>query len=197
VIQVTRTQMNTNVSLSQATKSLEWDWDLEMIWSFVLCLGVKSRALVLNAMAENLDALKCGGWGVFIAPPTKMAVGEVVCRWAHRRVRCATGHCSLLQTTVGAVAVASHGTSDSLVAHRTVLWIIAEWPSKNLKLSSSELISLVHQTLSDGAPDSPVRQTKAAFDWFCSFLFEPYLGLFIGLCWTFCTCRTYNLEQTS
>jgi hypothetical protein len=33
-----------------------------------------------------------------------------------------------------------------------------------------------------GASDSPVRQTKAAFDWFCSFLFEPYLGLFIGLC---------------
>jgi hypothetical protein len=28
-----------------------------------LCLVVKSRALVLNAMAENLDALKCGGWG--------------------------------------------------------------------------------------------------------------------------------------
>jgi hypothetical protein len=49
-----------------------------------LCLGVKSRALVLNAMAENLDALKCGGWGVFIAPTTKMAVGEAVCRWAHQ-----------------------------------------------------------------------------------------------------------------
>jgi hypothetical protein len=30
----------------------------------LLCLGVKSRALVLNAMAENLDALECGGWGV-------------------------------------------------------------------------------------------------------------------------------------
>jgi hypothetical protein len=28
-----------------------------------LCLGVKFKALVLNAMAENLDALKCGGWG--------------------------------------------------------------------------------------------------------------------------------------
>jgi hypothetical protein len=28
-----------------------------------LCLRVKSRALVLNAMTENLDALKCGGWG--------------------------------------------------------------------------------------------------------------------------------------
>jgi hypothetical protein len=33
-----------------------------------------------------------------------------------------------------------------------------------------------------GAPDSPVRQTRAAFGWFCSFIFEPYLGLFIGLC---------------
>jgi hypothetical protein len=62
-----------------------------------LCLGVKSRALVLNVMAENLDTLKCGGWGVFIAPTTKMAVGAAVCRWAHRTVRCATGHCPVCQ----------------------------------------------------------------------------------------------------
>jgi hypothetical protein len=55
-----------------------------------MCLGVKSIALVLNAMAENLDALKCGGWGVFIAPTTKIVVGEAVCRWAHRTVRCAS-----------------------------------------------------------------------------------------------------------
>jgi hypothetical protein len=31
-------------------------------------------------MAENLDAMKCGGWGVFIAPTTNMAVGEGFCR---------------------------------------------------------------------------------------------------------------------
>jgi hypothetical protein len=49
-----------------------------------LCLGVKSRALVLNAMAENLDALNVWWLGVFIAPPTKMAIGETVCQWAHR-----------------------------------------------------------------------------------------------------------------
>jgi hypothetical protein len=55
-----------------------------------LCLGVKSRALVLNAMAENLDALKCGGWGVFIAPTTKVVVGDGCCRRAHRTVRCAS-----------------------------------------------------------------------------------------------------------
>jgi hypothetical protein len=32
-------------------------------------------------MAENLDALKCGGWGVFIAPTTKMAVGKAAVVW--------------------------------------------------------------------------------------------------------------------
>jgi hypothetical protein len=35
-------------------------------------------------MAENLDALKCGGWGVFIAPTTKRTVGEGFCRMAHQ-----------------------------------------------------------------------------------------------------------------
>jgi hypothetical protein len=48
-------------------------------------------------MAENLDALKCGGWGVFIAPTTKRTVGEGFCRMVHRTVRCATGHCPVRQ----------------------------------------------------------------------------------------------------
>jgi hypothetical protein len=34
-----------------------------------------------------------------------------------------------------------------------------------------------------GAPDSPVRQTRAAFGCLLLFLFESFLGLFIGLCW--------------
>jgi hypothetical protein len=62
-----------------------------------LCLVLIALALVLNVKSENLDALKCRGWGVFIAPTTKMAGGEAVCRWAHRTVRCATGHCSVRQ----------------------------------------------------------------------------------------------------
>jgi hypothetical protein len=33
-----------------------------------LCLGVKSRALVLNAMAENLDTLNGGGLGGIYSP---------------------------------------------------------------------------------------------------------------------------------
>jgi hypothetical protein len=34
--------------------------------------------------AENLDAMNGGGWGVFIAPTTKGAVGGGCCRMAHR-----------------------------------------------------------------------------------------------------------------
>jgi hypothetical protein len=45
---------------------------------------MKSRALVCGLMAENLDALKCSGWGVFIAPTTKRTVGEGFCRMAHQ-----------------------------------------------------------------------------------------------------------------
>jgi hypothetical protein len=65
--------------------------------TFLLCLGVKSRALVLNVLAKNLDALKCGGWGVFIAPTTKMPVGRGWCRWAQRTVRCAIEQCLVRQ----------------------------------------------------------------------------------------------------
>jgi hypothetical protein len=95
------------------------------------------------------------------------------------------------------IVVAPLGTPDSPVLHRTVRWIIEEWLPENPKVASLELIFLVHRTLSGGTPDSPVRQTRAAFGCLLLFLFEPFLGLFIGLCWTFGTCRTYNLEQTS
>jgi hypothetical protein len=65
--------------------------------SIYLCLVLNALALVLNVLAENLDALKCGGWGVFIAPTTKVVIGEAVCRRGHRIVRCATGHCTVRQ----------------------------------------------------------------------------------------------------
>jgi hypothetical protein len=57
-----------------------------------LCLGVKSRALLLNAMAENLDTLKCGGWGGIYSPNHQSG------RWG-----------TLLST----------GAPDSPVVHRT------------------------------------------------------------------------------
>jgi hypothetical protein len=41
---------------------------------------------------------------------------------------------------------------------------------------------VVHRTLSGGTPDSPVRQTRVLFGFFCSFLLNPNFDLFIGLC---------------
>jgi hypothetical protein len=49
------------------------------------------------------------------------------------------------------------------------------------KVKSSAWSTLVHQTLSSGAPDSPVRQTMAAFGCPLLSLFEPIVGLFIDL----------------
>jgi hypothetical protein len=78
----------------------------EALILFDLCLVLIALALVLNVKSENLDALKCGGWGVFIAPTTKMAVGEVVCRWAHRTVWCARVEVDM--------PISSHGCLDGL-----------------------------------------------------------------------------------
>jgi hypothetical protein len=86
-----------------------------------LCLEVKSRVLVLNAMAENLDTLKCGGWGVFIAPPTKMPVGEAVCRWAQRTLSGARPDTVRCTSHVTEPLGFDRWSSDSW-DHRTVRW---------------------------------------------------------------------------
>jgi hypothetical protein len=73
----------------------------------------------------RFDALKCGGWGVFIAPTTKMTVGEGFCRMAHRTVRCATRHSPVRQPLHQAVGfrpleLLTTGLPDSPVVHQTV-----------------------------------------------------------------------------
>jgi hypothetical protein len=76
-------------------------------------------------------------------------------------------HCRLLQTTVGAVSRCSAGTPDSPMNYSGVA------PRK----PEASKLELIHP----GAPDSPVRQTRAAFGCLLLSLFEPFLGLFIGL----------------
>jgi hypothetical protein len=64
---------------------------------------------------------------VFIAPTTNSTVGETVCRWAHRTVRCATGHCPVRQPrhpivrvlTVSTVGALTSWAPDSPVPHQT------------------------------------------------------------------------------
>jgi hypothetical protein len=58
--------------------------------SLDLCLGVKSIALVWNAMCGMLGWLEWWRLGVFIALNHQTTVGGGCCRWAHRTVRCAS-----------------------------------------------------------------------------------------------------------
>jgi hypothetical protein len=83
---------------------------------------------------------------------------------------CAVGivHCSLLQSTVGVVAVTPLGTPDSPV----------NYSGGQFQKPESGKFGVILP----GAPDSPMRQTRAAFGCLLLFLFEPFLGLFIGLC---------------
>jgi hypothetical protein len=62
----------------------------EALILFELCLVLIALALVLNETSEKLRCLEWWWLGVFIAPTTKPTVGEAVCRWAHRTVRCAS-----------------------------------------------------------------------------------------------------------
>jgi hypothetical protein len=65
-------------------------------------------------LLKKLDASKCGGWGVFIAPTTKVAVGEGCCRSAPPdNVRCA----SHVTQPLGF----DYWSSDKW-GHRTVRW---------------------------------------------------------------------------
>jgi hypothetical protein len=112
--------------------------------------------------------------GVFIAPTTKMAVGKGCCRMAHRTVRCATGHCLVLQprnppVRVGPLELLTCGPPDSPVVHRTAP---VHCPVRHLApaLTSARVVALftVHFSLlqttvgavsrcSAGTPDSPVN----------------------------------------
>jgi hypothetical protein len=168
-------------------------------------------------------------WGVFIAPTTNSTVGEAVCRWAYRTVRCATGHCPVRQprhptvrvltvSTVGALT--SWGTGQSGVApdmhcslsgapsgaaltlrelsthcsrcRRPLELTVAldsrcsaGTPESPVNYSGAALQKPEgeeFESIAPGAPDSPVRQTRVLFGFFCSFVLNPNLDLFIGLC---------------
>jgi hypothetical protein len=85
----------------------------------------------------------------------------VVAPLAHRTVRCATGHCPVLHRTL------SGATPDSPVNYSGVAPRIPEGEQFGVGVP--------------GAPDSPVRQTRAHFGCLLLSIFESFLSLFIGL----------------
>jgi hypothetical protein len=107
------------------TIAFEWNWYLERFWFTLIVSCIECTSSCIECVGWNLDALKCGSWGVFIAPTTKVAVREGCCRWAHWTVRCATGHCPVRQPRHTTVRVQSLELwhvrpPDSPVVHRTV-----------------------------------------------------------------------------
>jgi hypothetical protein len=88
-----------------------------------LCLGVKSRALVLNVIARKLG---CNEWwwlGVFISLNHQfnrwgwlMSMGAPDSPVRHRTVRCATGHCPVCQPCHPTVRVLTVLTIGALIA---------------------------------------------------------------------------------
>jgi hypothetical protein len=103
------------VDFETLSESISWIVSLE--WCLLL--------LYWMWMSECLDGWSGRGCGVFIAPTTNLTVGEAVCRWAHRTVRCATGHCPVHQprhptvrvmTVLTVGALTSWGTGQSSAA---------------------------------------------------------------------------------
>jgi hypothetical protein len=143
-----------------------------------------ARALLLYARRRVFNALQ-----------STVAREVVVAPLAHRTVRWILAE---RKSEAGEFRVAlPWGTGHCPVVHRTVRWIIVKRLWEFPKVRGLAWSPLVHRTLSGGAPDSPVCQTRAHFGYPLLFLLNPFLGLFIGFLWTFGTCITYRLEQTS
>jgi hypothetical protein len=129
-------------------------------------------------MSEKLGCLEWWWLGVFIALNHHIAVGEVVCRWAHRTVRCATGYCPVHQPRHPTVRVMKILTVGALTSCRTGQSGAA--PDRCCSLSGvpltlaltsartvHSLFTLLQMTIaldshcSAGTPDSPVNYSGA------------------------------------
>jgi hypothetical protein len=122
---------------------------------------------------KNLDDWSGGGWGVFIALNHHIAVGEAVCRWAQRTVRCPTGHCPVRQPRhptirvlkiliVGALTSCRTGRSDAVPDRHCSLSGAPLTPALTSAHTVHALFTLLQTTVAldshcfAGTPDSPV-----------------------------------------
>jgi hypothetical protein len=114
--------------------------------------------------AGNLDAWSGGGWGVFIAPTTKTAIGEGCCRWAHRIVRCATKHCPVRQPRHPTVRVLTVSTVRALTSWAPDSYCSLSGAPSSAALTLCELpahCSRCQSTVAPlGTPDSPVNYSE-------------------------------------
>jgi hypothetical protein len=108
-------------SLSLVARSLEWIWDLERLWFFwiVSCIDCTSSCIEWDVWTTWLLGVVVVG-GVFIALNHHIAVGEAVCRWAHRTVRWIIAKRRLRNPNVKSLDCTTPGALD------TVRWCIIQ-----------------------------------------------------------------------
>jgi hypothetical protein len=84
-------------------------------------------------------------------------------------LRALSAHCSFTvhfcRRSLAVIVVAPYGTPDSLMNYSRVAPQIPETEQSRVDFP--------------GAPDSPMRQTRTAFGWFCSFSFDPFLDFLL------------------
>jgi hypothetical protein len=147
----------------------------------VRCAGHVTQPLGFGS-CRPLEALSSSGTGQSDAAPDRhcsVFVASLTLRSALPRT---VAHCSsvlqLLQATVARSSRCSAGAPDSLVAHRTVRWIIAERVGKNPRVAGLGLYG-------PNAPDT-VRCARPGHIRFLAPLYlNPIFNLFISLWWTF------------
>jgi hypothetical protein len=142
---------------SHVTQPLGFDrWSFDSLGHRTGTVHCPVRLLVPALTLRELF-VHCIAFQVFVGVD---CCAGVVAPLAHRTVRCYTGQ--------------SDATPDSPVNYSGVAfpetrrWQVGVDPPR-----CTGHCQVAHWTLSGGTPDSPVRQTTAAFGFFCSFLFEP------------------------
>jgi hypothetical protein len=195
---------------SQERWTIAWKWGLEVLeclecaWCYSsMRLGVPTpRQLGAVGGQQGRQFLPSVGWrtGQSGAPPDNhcscpvrdllpiLAQLTVADSWqlAHRTLSgapCrplarATRRPRIARPTV---ALATVGSPDSPVHHRTVRWIIAARRQTFPRVASSPEASLAHRTLSGAPPNSPVCQTELSIGCSESSPFLLLFSLFLAL----------------
>jgi hypothetical protein len=132
-----------------------------------VCLVLNVIALVRCRKSENLDAMNGGVVGVFIAPPTKSGRWEVVCRMAHRTVRCASHVTRLLGFDRWSLCLLGHRTVRCCTGQSLYTVRCAFWRCSDTSAHCSALNAFCRRPLarssrcSADTPDSPVNFSGA------------------------------------
>jgi hypothetical protein len=134
--------------------------------------------------------------GYLYPSPTKTTVGAGCCRWAHRTVRCAIGHCSmcqprhptirvLTQSIVGALTSGGAGQSSAAPDSHCSLSSVPLTSALTSAANCSPVRGTVQSTVTPKSrcsavtPNSPVNYSGAALE-------KPESCEF-GLVWSWCT----------